>query len=423
MKSNSKFRRFLSNDITLFVLSMVIAFAIWFVINANSQTESNVTISNIPVTIDLPQEAIDDGLEVFGAEDVIASVEVTGNRITVGSLSPSDIQVVALQSNSIIAPGPYTLELSAKKNSVKTNYSFASNVTPSNITVYVDKYKEKEFTIVDELVYKVEEGYYANSSLSETVVTVSGPETEVSSIDKVVVQGTLEGSVSSATSGNFDLVFLNADGEKLNLKMSTVSVESVKATLNALPILEVKLKVDAINAPKSHPAIRVSPNKIKVAAEQSVLDSIEDGEITIGSLNFSNLLNKNNVITYDISLPNGCKNLSNSTTAKVRVDCSDYDRKNFTVNSFSSDKIDLTKYSVVFNTTNIDVTVCGPAELIKEMNSSDIICKVDFTDKIDENLKDNVSLELSFSFDFTEKYKKCWVYGEYTAMVTVSKNK
>ena len=254
MKSNSKFRRFLSNDITLFVLSMVIAFAIWFVINANSQTESNVTISNIPVTIDLPQEAIDDGLEVFGAEDVIASVEVTGNRITVGSLSPSDIQVVALQSNSIIAPGPYTLELSAKKNSVKTNYSFASNVTPSNITVYVDKYKEKEFTIVDELVYKVEEGYYANSSLSETVVTVSGPETEVSSIDKVVVQGTLEGSVSSATSGNFDLVFLNADGEKLNLKMSTVSVESVKATLNALPILEVKLKVDAINAPKSHPA-------------------------------------------------------------------------------------------------------------------------------------------------------------------------
>ena len=83
----------------------------------------------------------------------------------------------------------------------------------------------------------------------------------------------------------------------------------------------------------------------------------------------------------------------------------------------------MTKYSVVFNTTNIDVTVCGPAELIKEMNSSDIICKVDFTDKIDENLKDNVSLELSFSFDFTEKYKKCWVYGEYTAMVTVSKNK
>ncbi len=421
MKTNSKFRRFLSNNITLYVLSLLLAFVIWFIINANSQTESNVTISNIPITVDLPQEAVDDGLQVFKNDDITASVEVTGNRITVGSLSPTDIQVVALQSNPIIAPGPYTLELSAKKNSVKTNYSFASNVTPSTINVYVDRLKEKDFTIVDELVYKVEEGYYANSSLSETVVTVTGPETEVASIDKVVVQGTLEGSTNSNSSAVFDLVFLDKDGKKISLSMSTPSVTTVKATLNALPILEVELKVDAINAPKSHPPIRVTPDKIKIAAEKSVIDSIKDGEIIIGSLNFANLLNKNNVITYDISLPNGCKNLSDSTTAKVRVDCSDYERKNLTIDSFSSDNIDMTKYSVVFNTTNIDVTVCGPADLIDEINSSNIICKVDFTDKIDADFKDSVSLELSFSFEFTEKFKECWVYGEYTAMVNVSK--
>lgn len=421
MKSKSKFRRFLSNDITLMVFSLIIAFGIWFIINASSQTESNVTISDIPVYIELTQEAVDDGLQVFTGADATASVQVSGNRITVGSLTSSDIQVVALQSNSIIAPGSYTLELSAKKVGVKTNYNFASNVSPSSVTVYVDRLKEKTFDITDELVYKVDEGYYANTSLSETSVTVSGPESEVSAIDKVIVSGTLESAVNSTTTQDFELIYLDKDGSELDINMSNVSVENVQASLTPLPTLDVKLKLDVTNAPTSYPTIKLKPSTIKIAAEQSILDSIEDGVVNIGTLNFANLLNKDITLTYDITLPNGCKNLSDSTSTKVSINLSNCDRTEITIDSFSTSNIDLSKYSVVFNTTNIDVVVCGPRDAISDIKSTDIIPKVDFTGKLDDLDKDTVSLELPFTFEFTSDFKNCWVYGSYTANVNVTK--
>ncbi|MBQ8057902.1 MAG: hypothetical protein IJ275_06180, partial [Ruminococcus sp.] len=413
MNKKGFFNRILSNNIALMVLSLLIAFVIWFVINANSQTESNVTISNIPITIDLSQEAIEDGLQVFDGADTTASVEVTGNRITVGSLSASDIQVVALQSNSIIAPGSYTLELSAKKVGVKTNYNFASNVSPSNVTIYVDKYKEKVFDITDDIVYKVEEGYYANTSLSETSVVVSGPETEILAIDKVVVQGTLDGSDGNIKKGMFDLVYLDKDGNVIDVLMSNSDVKSVDVTLTPLPIQEVSLDVELVNAPKNYPTIGINPRKIKIAAEKAVLETIKNNKVIIGQLDFAELSNKEHVLTYDIVLPNGCKNLSDSTETSVSIDLSGYKSKKITVNNFTGVNIDLTKYNVVFNSSGIEITVCGPSELIDAINSGSIIPQVDFTSKLDDIDKNSVSLELPVTFGFTKDYLNCWVYGDY----------
>ena len=421
MKNKGFFNRILSNNIVLLALSLLLSFIIWFVINANSQTESNVTISNIPIKIELSQDAINDGLQVFADPTITASVEVSGNRLTVGSLSASDIEVVALQSNSIIAPGSYTRELSAKKVGVKTNYNFVSNVTPSTLTFFVDKYKEKTIDISDDLVYKVDEGFYANSSFSETSVKVSGPETEVSAIDQVVVRGELSGTSGTTKTDTFDLVFLDKDGNEFEPNMLEADITTVEVSLTPLPILEVELDLDIIDAPKSYPAISMNPRKIKIAAEQTVLDSIVDNTIVIGTLDFSTLRNTKNELSYDIILPNGCKNLSDSTSTTVMLDLSVCKSKTVTVDNFTGKNIDLGEYNVVFNSSGLDVNVCGPSELIESINSGDIIAKVDFSDKLSGIDKESVSLELPLVFSFTKEYLNCWVYGDYTVSVSVTK--
>lgn len=421
MKNKGFFNRILSNNIVLLALSLLLSFIIWFVINANSQTESNVTISNIPIKIELSQDAINDGLQVFADPTITASVEVSGNRLTVGSLSASDIEVVALQSNSIIAPGSYTRELSAKKVGVKTNYNFVSNVTPSTLTFFVDKYKEKTIDISDDLVYKVDEGFYANSSFSETSVKVSGPETEVSAIDQVVVRGELSGTSGTTKTDTFDLVFLDKDGNEFEPNMLEADITTVEVSLTPLPILEVELDLDIIDAPKSYPAISMNPRKIKIAAEQTVLDSIVDNTIVIGTLDFSTLRNTKNELSYDIILPNGCKNLSDSTSTTVMLDLSVCKSKTVTVDNFTGKNIDLGEYNVVFNSSGLDVNVCGPSELIESINSGDIIAKVDFSDKLSGIDKESVSLELPLEFSFTKEYLNCWVYGDYTVSVSVTK--
>lgn len=423
MKKNSKIKRFFSNDITLLVVSVILSFVIWFIVNANSssQMDFSKTISDIPIVIELSQDAVEDGLEVFTEREITASVEVTGNRMTVGSLDKDDIKVEAYQSNTIIAPGSYSLELSASKNSNKSNYNFVSNVSPSSINVFVDKRKDKEFSITDELVYKVEEGYYANSALSQSTITVSGPETEVSAIDRVVINGTMEGDVGDTQKQRFDLVFLDKDSNPLNIKMSTLSATSVEVSLTPLPILEVELNVDTLNTPSKHPRVRITPNKIKIAAEQKVLDEIKGEKVNIGTLDFSTLSNKKHTLDYDITLPNGCKNLSDNKQAKVSIDLSAYDMKTITVNSFKTENIDKSLYNVAFNSPSLEVQICGPQSLISEIDSASVIPKVDFTDKLSEDFKDSASFDLPITFEFVDKYTNCWVYGKYTITVNVSK--
>ncbi len=423
MKSDSKIKRFLSKDITLFVISLILAFAIWFVINANAETERNTTISNIPITIELPEELVEDGYEVFTTTELTASVEVSGNRLTVGSLNANDIKIEALQRNPIIAPGPYTLDLSASKQGVKSNYNFVSGVTPSQIQVFVDKRKEVELNITNSVVCNVEkEGYYKNSWLSSNTVTISGPEAEVSAIDKVTVQGTLEGVVGETVNDKFDLVFLDKDGKELNLTYSKTSLNEVEVYLKPLPTLEVKLEIDTKNAPASHPKIKITPSKVKIAAEQEVLDRYyKDKKVVLDTLDFSTLTNKKTVVERDIRLENGCKLLSDSSTAKVSINLSGYDEKKLVINSFASENIDLKTYSVEFHNTSLEITVFGPSDVVDDITSADVICKVDFDGVSGDYYNSNDSFDLPFTFKLTNKYKDCWVYGEYIADVIVTK--
>ena len=158
MKNKSWLARVLSHNWVLMIIAFILSFTAWFIISANSQTETNVTISDIPITIELSEEAQNDGLQIFSGNDVTASVEVAGNRVTVGSLTASDITVTANQTNSIIGAGTYTLPLSAKKTGLKTNYEIVSDVTPANITIFVDKLKEDSFDIENQIKYTVGDG-------------------------------------------------------------------------------------------------------------------------------------------------------------------------------------------------------------------------------------------------------------------------
>lgn len=423
MTNKSKFRQIFSNNLTLMIMSLLFAFVIWFVINANSQTDTNVTVSDIPIVIELPEESVEDGLEVFTGADTKASVEVSGNRLTVGALKNTDIQVIALQSNSIIAPGNYSLELSARKVGVKSNYNIVSDVSPSNVSLFVDRRKEKEFEIYDEIIYKVDDGCYAAPSLSEATVNISGPESEVSAIDRVVVQGSMTAELGEKITKTVNLVFLDKDGKKVDVSKSILSSKFVDVTLTVMPTVEVSLTADVANAPSTHPQIVMNPDKIKIAASKETLDAIKDNVVNIGTIDFSKLRNEKNVLNYDITLPNGCKNLSKATSTKVSIDLSSYEKTQLTIDSFTARNIDLSKYNVDFSSNGIDVTVYGPKSFISSISADNITAFVnlsDFESKINSDAT-GISLELPLSFEFKGSYKSCWVYGDYTDVITVKK--
>ena len=417
MKNKSLLNRLITNDVSLMILSVLLALVIWFVINAGSDVESNVQISNIPINIELSHDAQNDDLQVFMSGDKNASVEVSGNRLIVGSLSSSDIQIYALDADFIKTPGYYNLELAAKKVSVKSNYSI-DKVTPSSIRIYADRYKEKQLEIKDEIVYNVDAEHYVNSSMTEKV-TVSGPETVINKIDRVVVQGEMDAELDRVNTDEFELTYLDKDSNPVDISLLELSVEKVTVSVEALPTKEIDLAVDFINKPQNCPDITFSVDRIKVAAKQSVLDKIENNTVVIGALDFSTLDASSHSIEYDLVLPTDCINISGIKQITVNVDLSNYYSRKIMVDTFRTQNIDTSAYSVKFN-EGFEVTVYGPDDKISRISSDDIIANCDFKGKLDNVSQKVFSLDIPLVFSFNSEYKGCWVYGTYSALANVS---
>lgn len=419
-KNKSILVRFFSHNIVLMIMSFLLAFTIWFFINLSSETDTNVTISGIPITVELSASAEEDGLMVFNANDLTASVEVAGNRVTVGSLAPTDIQVVANQTGSIIAPGTYTLPLSAKKSGLKTNYNIVSSVTPSSVSVLVDRLSEEEYDIEDRIKVELSDSsHYASTSLSQNSVNVSGPESQVSLIASVAVENKYTVDSDATRTVQEKIKYFDADGNELDLPLVTADAESVEATITVLPVMSVALEVETIGMPDNCPPIRISPDTVKIAGSQSALNDLAEKKIVLGVLDFSKLKNENYDKTYDITAPTGCKVISGDTEATVSVDLSSY-----TVNTVSckiSSKIDSTKYNVDFNADSVMVTVYGPEDVVSGLTSGKVTVVADFTDLLGDVTKDNaVSLSVPLKLKLSNGYSECWIFGAYSAAVNVS---
>ena len=423
MKKNNKslLSRFFSHNITLLVLAFLLAFVAWFIISLSEESEETKTITDIPISIELPNTAVEDGLKLYGIEDMKASVEVKGNRAILGTLTASDIQVTTTQSSSMISVGSYTLPLTAKQNSVKTNYTIIKEkLSPSTVTVYVDKEKEKEFTIDNQITVNLDDSnHYAGVGLSKSKVVVTGPETHVNQIASVAVIDTIT-QESQTTTVNEDLVYLDENGEKLFLPYVTNDVGTVEVTISVLPISEVSLKVDVANAPSSYPDISISPSTVKIAGPQDVLDGIEDNKVTIGTLDFTELKNEGNKKKFDITLPKGCKVISGETSATAYIDLNSY--YSTTVNAKVSNKLDSSKYTVEFASNNVEVSINGPEDMIDSISASDITAVADFTGLLDDVKSGNaVSISAPLKISLSDDYSECWVYGTYTVNANVTK--
>ena len=255
-KEKSLLSRFFSHNITLLVMAFLIAVSAWFIINLSSNSENRTASVDVPIIVELPEDAQKEELKLFGADGLSATVVVKGNLMATSTVTSTDIQAVATQNASLLSPGYHNLPIVAKQTGIKSNYTIDS-VTPSNITVYVDREKQAEFTIDNQITveHDDEKNNYANAALSQSKVIVTGPETEVNEIKTVAVIDTLTEDV---TSKEEKLTFLDEDGNDLYLEYCSCDVDSIEVSVTVLPIKTVSLSVDTSNAPSDNPKIEIS---------------------------------------------------------------------------------------------------------------------------------------------------------------------
>lgn len=136
-KKKLSLNKLFQNNKFLIILALVISTITWVYMSMGTTNDTTVTISNIPIQIELPDQLDNNGLQVFRDAEQTATVTVTGSRAVLGSIGTKDITVTGA-TNGIDSAGTYQLSLSAVKANPSANFQIISTVTPSNVNVIVD---------------------------------------------------------------------------------------------------------------------------------------------------------------------------------------------------------------------------------------------------------------------------------------------
>ena len=408
---NIKYEKLFYNNKFIAFFSIVSSFVLWIVVSSSGAESVPVTISDIPVDITLSSNALQDGLRIFSGQDITARVEVTGSRMVVGQLTKNDIQVSAPQAAStIMSPGNYTLELSAKKVGLLKDYEIASDVKPSMITVMVDRYRESEFEIEPQINFNPKANYFVgNTVLSSPKVKISGPETEISKIKKVIVKKDVPGEISETINFKLPIILCDVYGQPITSETISINFPEVEVSIPVLMKKEVTINPNFSNLPRglhlNKEIVKISPHKLEIAGPEDVLADVSS--IQLPEVNFNSINMQNNKFNLPICLPQGCKSLNSVYHVDMEIDMSLFREKTLNINHFSLLNVPKDKSVKVYN-GSINVNFLGLGKSIGALKSSDVVAQIDL-----EGKKDNInSMEMPVKL-IVDSYNDVWVSEEY----------
>ena len=443
----SKISSLFKNNRFLMIFSFILALIIWLGISIIYSPQSEKTITDIPIEISLSSTGGSRGMSSFG-EDVKAKVTVSGKKYILEQLTSDSITVNAI-TDSVTKAGEYNLQLSAKKNSVLSDFEVLS-VYPPSISVYLDTKKETELNLEIECVgAQVQTLDAKNENMllepefvdpSSSIVTIVGPETEVKQIDSVKAVTEVNTLLTETRQYTSKIVMYDINNNVLYdstsssniLKYTTPSFTSAEIMANVRMRKTVPLKLDVKNAPDSLPELTIHEitgsdlsteqvvDSVGIKGAKEVISQIEnitlDGVIDFSAIKYDNPDSFN----FKLTLPNISGVIYDEYTKvsnvyfEINIDKTHYSTKSFDI---PIDIISVTDIpegkNISVQTTLKGVNVIGPSDSVRKLSVNDIKVSISAADLI-ENGASTVSPTI------TVISSDCWISGTYEITAEVS---
>ncbi len=429
------FHKLFYNNKYLIVFSFVAAIILWAVVVMEFSPETTYVIKNVPVTISVENttaERLD--LMPFTDKDFKVDVTIRGKRYAINKkeLLPTDITVTA-NLNSVNGVGTHTLQLIAVKNDRSADYEIIS-LSQEEISVFFDIYKEIEIDLKTKPLPSglIPEGYYSSGAVpSPKTVLVGGATTEIDKIDKENIYAKIDpreldekGVIEETTHFKSKVDLVDAYGNVLNF----VKIKDATSLMLVVPVMkkaEFATDVEFSNTPDDYQnkyitSYTIDPPTLNVYAASDVVSSLK--EITIGTIDFSQLKEGKNVFTFSKE--------EISTNITVADDIEDV-TVTVIVSNVSSKTVNISKSQISFpgkpegydirlvegSSTINGITIYGPEDEISKVTGDSVYATVNLSNFNEEAGRKTVVVDISINNN------NCWVYGVYELPIDVIKIK
>ena len=279
--------RLLASKKFLMLMSVVAAILTWSILVASDGTLTREKVfSNVAVNVTGEASLKSRGYIVMDdikelVPGVRLSVEVAQqnyNRVSGSSYSPY------FDLNKIEGVGENTLPISFSS----MLYGPVLSCEPSEVTVNVERYMTRRVPVVLELTGFAPEDVYLDSyRMDPNMLSVSGPQSLVSSVARAVAKLELESLSADRASDRtaLDIVLQDASGseivsDRLEITNQTVITDSVVVETEVVPTAMVPLDLESMVSGKPAKgyelvSVYAEQDALRVAAKKDVLGSIE----------------------------------------------------------------------------------------------------------------------------------------------------
>lgn len=403
------------NRKALIAVSLLIAVVLWVVVMTDSTTERTRTIT-VPVSVDLTGSNFAGENDVHLIEEVTTdvSVVVKGPWSAVSALNLDDIRVEADVSN-ITNSGKQFIPLKAFRNSNAGNYEIAS-WSPTQVEIECD-YWLRDVSVpleMDVSALKVKDsktmqlGAPVPDAGKDGTLSISGPQTTVKKIAKLVAPMTADEPLSETTNFTPTLKAVDAKGNEVEMKNCTVSGLEKKPLTVTVPVAyykDLSLSVEWHNAPKSirenADLLTITPQTVKAIGPKDALDALGD-TLVVTTFDFDHMVGKKYEQKAALTLPEAVTLGGNAKEATVTLDLSGYKKKVVAL-TVSNATVTFTNNSAKKKTAveeqKLNVTIYGKESALEKLDAKSLKVSVDLDNTKETGLK-NMTGTVSFPDGF-----------------------
>ena len=412
--------KWLTSKPHVMVLSLLLAFVLWAVVVLSVNSTGTRTIDGVVVRIPvtgasyhaLGLDVIDDGQTTY-----TASVTVSGDRAVIGSLNQDSITVTPVFT-SVTQPGTYTLQLQATKTNQMQNFTIRS-VNPSELSLTFAEIVTENFNITPEVNgVSVAEGYVLQTiTCTPGTVQISGAESAIERISKVVAVASMDKELSQSTTAYGTIKLLDGAGNEIptsNFRMDSSKVEML------IPVYkegDLALEVGFINMPDGFDTsflnYSLSPATIRVASTEENIASM--GKKVVGYIDLANY-SLGDTYQFDIVLSSGYINVDSVEAVTVAFDESNLSSKKIVVEDIRVNNVPEGVTVNVVTTAINGVTVIGRLGEVETLLPAGVVAEVDASTV---NVKQG-SYTVPVSFQIPSR-DDVWVAGDYVVTIEVGR--
>ena len=369
--------------ITSAILSLVIAFGLWWYVVNNVSMEDDITFNNIPVVREGESVLNEKNLMITEISTESVSMNLIGSREDLNKVDSSNMSVKINLSN-IEEPGeriPLTYVPSYPATVANTAFE-VSHKNPSVIFVSVDYRRTYEIPVNVKWTGTRSEDYLydtENYTLDYATVTIAGPATVADRIKQALVTIDLSDRKESF-SESFRYTLCDEEGNPVDAQQITTSVEEVQLTAQIQQIREVDLVADVVyggGATPENTTVTISPEVIRVSGGKAVLEELGD-TYTVCSINLADIEKSSNELKYTINLPEGVTNQTGVSEVVITVRFSGLKTRDIVVENMEMINVPEGMTAEIIN-ANLTVRVRGPEEELSRLTAKDISAIVDLS--------------------------------------------